>query len=530
MFRESNIHLVNSGELGLFFINSDSFGWRRVDGGKTVTHTTESVLHAVWLDGRLEIQCVGSELLVFVGFAHTHFEEFRCYFQLRGICLARSQTISEMSAEDFDNIMRRLARRADLVDEAASGSVSKKVREVDLMKTVESIRDGLERAIGGDKRLLNQVFAERGCERIGRLQLIVDTVGLEVYCDDPRWLHLKSLAASIEAILRDFQTFQPWQLPEDDGFVSSFRRQLLLRRSESVQAPHDLTTAAHQAGELLVADMAGFSPAAQSEQLPVEGPAEDAIEQAANFHHEVAKVVPVRTPDHPLRAAHPLAGLPRLVATPPLRQTCSSAHCSNEMSPPPLAAVARAASSSSIPVSTVRATATPAMLVRCDVDEDDSDDGEEEVSDHPGQMFTMWAEVEDGRCFVAGRLRCDSLREGWVWKRSKYFGRWRRRWFVLTPTCLSSYKARRPEAATEIFQKGSVYGVCETSLEGPSEKPGALSFCITASQHQCPATQLRRYYIACDSSPERKEWMRLIEKVLVLSRRASLEEDGLLWE
>lgn len=45
---------------------------------------------------------------------------------------------------------------------------------------VETLRDGLDAAVGGDKQALSRVFAANGCERIGRLRLVVDTVQLEV--------------------------------------------------------------------------------------------------------------------------------------------------------------------------------------------------------------------------------------------------------------------------------------------------------------------------------------------------------------
>lgn len=41
--------------------------------------------------------------------------------------------------------------------------------------------------MSGDKTALSRVFASNGCERIGRLRLVVDTVQLEVYHMDPRW-------------------------------------------------------------------------------------------------------------------------------------------------------------------------------------------------------------------------------------------------------------------------------------------------------------------------------------------------------
>ncbi|CAK0904820.1 unnamed protein product, partial [Prorocentrum cordatum] len=90
---------------------------------------------------------------------------------------------------------------------------------------VESIRDGLELAISGDKQALSRVFAANSCERIGRLRLVVDTVQLEVYHTDPRWKHLISRAATIEAVLKELGTFRQWRPRDDDSSLA--RRQMI---------------------------------------------------------------------------------------------------------------------------------------------------------------------------------------------------------------------------------------------------------------------------------------------------------------
>lgn len=55
------------------------------------------------------------------------------------------------------------------------------------LQALRGVRDGLDQAVSGDKTALSRVFASNGCERIGRLRLVVDTVQLEVYHMDPRW-------------------------------------------------------------------------------------------------------------------------------------------------------------------------------------------------------------------------------------------------------------------------------------------------------------------------------------------------------
>lgn len=63
--------------------------------------------------------------------------------------------------------------------------------------------------------------------------------------------------------------------------------------------------------------------------------------------------------------------------------------------------------------------------------------------------------------------------EGWVWKRSRFWKRWRRRWLVLLPEELRSFRSRQAaqaatkagsaangaSGATEVVLKGSVIRV-----------------------------------------------------------------------
>ena len=63
------------------------------------------------------------------------------------------------------------------------------------------------------------------------------------------------------------------------------------------------------------------------------------------------------------------------------------------------------------------------------------------------------------------------LLEGWVWKRSRFWKRWRRRWLVLLPEELRSFRSRqaarqRGTQATEVVMKGSVLRVCPGGLRG----------------------------------------------------------------
>merc|ERR1712137_1020936 len=102
--------------------------------------------------------------------------------------------------------------------------------EADLMTKVEAVRDGLDQAVGGDKQALSRVFAANGCERIGRLRLVINTVQLEVYRSDPRWLHLRNTAVTVEAVLKELGTYRQWQPSQEDEHM--IRRQMVYELKE----------------------------------------------------------------------------------------------------------------------------------------------------------------------------------------------------------------------------------------------------------------------------------------------------------
>merc|ERR1719271_1539050 len=133
-----------------------------------------------------------------------------------------------------------MERSADQVDEAKPSSVQKKAKEQDLLKKVEEVRDGLGEAVKGDKQALSRVFAANGCERIGRLRLVLDTVQLEVYKRDQRWQHIRNIARTVESVLREIGTFRLWRPSEEDTQDASMKRRQMVWELRKRQGGGDL--------------------------------------------------------------------------------------------------------------------------------------------------------------------------------------------------------------------------------------------------------------------------------------------------
>merc|ERR1712007_33101 len=96
----------------------------------------------------------------------------------------------------------------------------------------------------------------------------------------------------------------------------------------------------------------------------------------------------------------------------------------------------------------------------------------------------------------------DSIKEGWVWKQSRYLKRWRRRWIVLTPRNLQTYRKRSDTKPTEIIKEGAVThcGVPESDVTHNK------TFCIGADK--------RTFVMVSDTEAEKDEWIENISKAL----------------
>mmetsp|Transcript_101037 Transcript_101037/g.253361 ORF Transcript_101037/g.253361 Transcript_101037/m.253361 type:complete len:438 (-) Transcript_101037:152-1465(-) len=236
-----------NGEVGQFRAHEDRLGWRPDSQGSSLVRKSNSVRQAEWFDGQLRLLCEidpearETEVLGFSGFRPEDYDSiWRFLQQQSGVFLKKHQARAAFSEADFDAAQQRIEEAADRVDEAQEGSARKKAREADLMKIVEGVRDGLQEAVRGDRASLVRVFAADGCERIGRLRLVIDTVRLEVFQQDPRWLHVRSSCTTIEAVLKELGRFRTWR-PSQDGEHSSMQKrmrmvqELRVRSGEAVE-------------------------------------------------------------------------------------------------------------------------------------------------------------------------------------------------------------------------------------------------------------------------------------------------------
>mmetsp|Transcript_76927 Transcript_76927/g.217621 ORF Transcript_76927/g.217621 Transcript_76927/m.217621 type:complete len:269 (+) Transcript_76927:72-878(+) len=112
-----------------------------------------------------------------------------------------------------------------------------------------------------------------------------------------------------------------------------------------------------------------------------------------------------------------------------------------------------------------------------------------------------------GRGRGAGQCHPGSILEGWVWKQSRYLRQWRRRWFVLMPQRLDSYKEFRGGDATETIYAGSIV----RAYAADDELNLGRSFCIAAGD--------RKFFVVCDNEEQRQDWIREISGVLLVKSR-----------
>mmetsp|Transcript_27497 Transcript_27497/g.51530 ORF Transcript_27497/g.51530 Transcript_27497/m.51530 type:complete len:446 (-) Transcript_27497:83-1420(-) len=439
--------VMSGGQSGQFRANSDSLGWRG-DSGDVKVQPATSVRRAEWFEGSLRLLCEhedsSTEVIALDGFRDSDFDALWRYFEPLGVYLKKHKPQAELSEADFDAAMQSIEDAADRVDEASAGSVQKKAKEADLMKKVENVRNGLDQAVSGDKQALSRVFAAGGCERIGRLRLVVDTVQLEIYHTDPRWKHLLSKCSTIEAVLKELGTFRQWKPSQGSGHSESLLRRAMVKELR------------HRHGEA------------------------DEEEQAQEVVHggytakEPVEEVPAQYAGQPLPEPEPtstgLVSNPLIRAEPESDEEEEPLYEQVKESPPP------------------------------------SKYEDEEVTD----PNSVRASAPDDACDEeTRRLRYthpDSLLEGWVWKRSRFLKRWRRRWLVLLPSGLQSFKNRGHREPTESVPSGSALRVY--SADGEVQQ--ARCFCVVVRE--------RNYYMVCDDESQKRAWMLEIEKTLCHKR------------
>ncbi|CAK8998270.1 unnamed protein product [Durusdinium trenchii] len=434
MIRFSDV--VCGGEKGQFRANSESVGWQGASGA-TKVQPAAHIRRAEWFEGSLRLLCEdngATEVLALEGFRDADFDPLWKYLeQTCGVYLKKHKPKAALEEADFDSAMQGIEDAADRVDETVSGSVQKKAKEADLMKKVECVRDGLDQAVSGDKQALSRVFAAGGCERIGRLRLVVDTVQLEVYHTDPRWQHLLSKCATIEAVLKELGTFRQWKPAE--GHSESLLRRAMVRELRHRQGEDD-----------------EVPPVAET--IPSSGHADRGYVAEARVDVPLPSPVPMPAAEEPL----------------------------------PEGEVERVDSEEDV-ANVFHEEAEPKQVPFKD----------EEVSD-PNSVRADALDQSGGR--PLRYTHPNSILEGWVWKRSRILKRWRRRWVVLCPGELMSFKNRGLREPTEVVPAGTVLRVY--SADGEVQQ--ARCFCVVVRE--------RNYYMVCDDESQKRAWIQEIEKTL----------------
>jgi PH domain len=111
------------------------------------------------------------------------------------------------------------------------------------------------------------------------------------------------------------------------------------------------------------------------------------------------------------------------------------------------------------------------------------------------------------------------LKEGWVDKRSRFIKEWRKRWMVLTPRFLFSFKNQQgyKTSPTERLRLQE----CATVKSAEEELKKDFSFRID--------TRDRTFYFAANDSQEKESWIGSIGKAMVRPTvmRSQSEEEAL---
>lgn len=428
--------IQNASENGQFRANASNIGWRG-ETGRQLVYGTAAVKRAEWYEGNLRVlleENDGQQILALDGFSPKDYDLLWRFFSEHEVFLKKHKPQAAISEEAFDAAMQKIEESADAVDDAGWGSVQKRAREADLMVKVESIHDSMDRALGGDRAALSRVFAANGCERIGRLRLVIDTVQLEVYVNDPRWKHLSSKSLSIESVLKELGTFRPWKPPEEN---SSMAKRQMARELKKTLTGEDTSI----------------------DSTPL-------------------RKTPTRKVEAPV-------GLDTLLAA-----SASPVHGTTTTSNP-LAPVATTLASTPLP-----ARESPSASSRSPSRGRTGEVSDEEVTDIAGRSANPHRSHSDNLNMKPG-----SIREGWVWKRSRYLKRWRRRWIVLMPEGLHAYKDRQDAKPTESIDRGIRSVTC-----GDHFVQQANCFCVQTSG--------RSYYMVCDDGEQNKQWSRDIARTL----------------
>lgn len=506
MLKFSNI--IYEGETGLFRANEEQMGWKG-ESGSTFALPMNAVRKAEWLEGKLRILAEmeeedGEHVVGLDGFSPGDYDALWKHFeQTSGVYIKKHKAVAAINAADFDASMIAIEDAADAVDEAQEGSVRKKACEADLMKKVEAIRDGLGHAVSGDKQALNSVFAAAGCERIGRLRLVIDTCQVEGdYRKDPRWMHLRKMTATIEGVLQEVGTYREWRPPEDSGLTRrqaarELRGKMGYEEDEPASAPLPKPKTggvAAMAAQMAAGNMIPYGAAPQPED--VEEPPAPAPAPPPPMPEPEPAPAPAPAPAAPARGVGAVADSDS--------SDDDRGNLFEDAAPQgPIAGATGGRGDNDEEVSDPNArSAAPAgedrrfkRLIGAAIE------GHEDAFDERGRAYRMYP---------------NSIVEGWTWKQSRWLKRWKRRYLVLTPESLMTFRQRerggtgdkrdrRDPPATEIFQASSVK-ICVGIPDG--QMAGRINVFAVGTGTR----DKDRQFIICDSNEDRDIWVREIRK------------------
>ncbi|XP_026191310.1 pleckstrin homology domain-containing protein 1-like [Cyclospora cayetanensis] len=106
---------------------------------------------------------------------------------------------------------------------------------------------------------------------------------------------------------------------------------------------------------------------------------------------------------------------------------------------------------------------------------------------------------------ASGGPRDGVIKEGWLSKQSKFLKDWRRRWFVLTPQCLCSYKTSdtHSQQPTEVLYLRD----CSTVKSADEDVNRENAFRVD--------TPNRVFFLLADSPNEKEAWIGHIGRQMV---------------
>jgi hypothetical protein len=383
-------------DIGHFRANAEMIGWKSDSSGEKLLQWSCNVRQAEWLEGELRVLCEDDtgdrQVMAFSGFAANDFETLWLHFSTHcGVYIKRRKAPTPVYTDSFDTALKAFETAADLVDEAPAGTVVKKAREADFLIFVERMHNGLEEAVKGDKHTLRDAFAANGCERIGRLRLVFDTVRLDdENMKDARWRRLHHMIKTVESVLQELGGFHVWR-PSDENTSMSKRQTAREIRDQQIS--------------------------------PASTPRKKKVVQikASASNRTVADVVSKKTD-----------GLDELLSA---LENFSYDDLGGK----------RCVEHESVLNNSNAFGAVGVLYWQPTLALDQMDDmGVVSTKGNSRAHYTRW----------------DSVREGWIWKKSRFLGIWRKRWFVLTPAGIEFLvEADGSSKRTEFMSPGSMQKV-----------------------------------------------------------------------